>query len=235
MASGDYLVFLDGDDSFLPWALDVYATIADQWNPRMILGRLLWFEGSKREVKPEDAPSEIKILVYETLMRKDRTYRASASAMVIERRAFEDVRGWSDTIFPMDDIDIMVKLGYSGRSIQIWSPATTCYRVHASNTVHRVAWCIGGAHKLIHKEHTGEYPGGRSGRFERFAFIGGPVLFWVRKAFRTGFYSEGLRLFVAGWPMIMAAIANRFVAILRGRSPFQTVAFPVPTARPPVV
>ena len=37
LANGEYLVFLDGDDAFLPWALDVYERIVQAKKPKMIL------------------------------------------------------------------------------------------------------------------------------------------------------------------------------------------------------
>jgi len=42
-AKGDFLVFLDGDDLLLPWALDVYGEIADRKRPHIILSTMLWF------------------------------------------------------------------------------------------------------------------------------------------------------------------------------------------------
>src|ERR1700694_6355682 len=44
MATGEYFVFLDGDDVMLPWALDVYDQIADLKKPKVILSRMAWFE-----------------------------------------------------------------------------------------------------------------------------------------------------------------------------------------------
>ena len=39
LASGEYLVFLDGDDVLMPWALDVYDRIITARCPEFILGR----------------------------------------------------------------------------------------------------------------------------------------------------------------------------------------------------
>jgi glycosyltransferase involved in cell wall biosynthesis len=45
LATGEYLVFLDGDDALMPWALDVYGKIIAGRRPTVILGRRRWFEG----------------------------------------------------------------------------------------------------------------------------------------------------------------------------------------------
>src|SRR5438309_10887096 len=41
LASGDFLVFLDGDDVLMPWALIVYSGIIRLKYPRLILCRML--------------------------------------------------------------------------------------------------------------------------------------------------------------------------------------------------
>jgi glycosyltransferase involved in cell wall biosynthesis len=41
LASGEYLVFLDGDDVLMSWALDVYGRLITACCPKFILGRAL--------------------------------------------------------------------------------------------------------------------------------------------------------------------------------------------------
>ena len=45
MANGEYLVFLDGDDVLMPWALDVYDHLITARRPQIILGRAVQFHG----------------------------------------------------------------------------------------------------------------------------------------------------------------------------------------------
>jgi glycosyltransferase involved in cell wall biosynthesis len=223
LAKGDYLVFLDGDDLVLPWALDVYDRVVKARKPNLILSSLRWFKGPVPKVSIDDGLQEIQFVEYEAYMKKDRAYRASASAVVVERQTFNKAEGWTRDIFPMDDIDLMIKLGYSGRAIQIWSPQTKLYRVHGGNTVHQVHRMIDGLYKVIRKERSDQYPGGRACRFERRAIIGGVVFFWVKTAFRGTFYRKGLKLLASGWPMIFAAMLRRFALIIKGRRPFETI------------
>ncbi len=111
LATGEFLVFLDGDDAFLPWALDTYQCIADSKKPKIILCRLLFFEGLIPLPQFFEFGQEIQFVEYDALIRKDRTFRCSASAIVIEHRLFDAVGGWTQNFFPSETDDLMVKLG----------------------------------------------------------------------------------------------------------------------------
>lgn len=224
LASGDFLVFLDGDDLLLPWALNVYSRIIDLKDPKLILGRMLWFKEVFFSVKIGSPPLETRVVDYKVFMKKDREYRACASTLVVDRQSFNNVGRWTPDFFPMEDHDLVLKLGYSGRTIQIVSPKTTAYRVHALNTTHQIQRIIDQSFKLIQREKMGQYPGGRACRFERYAVIGGVIFCWLKRAFKLKFYEKGLKLLAAGWPMVFAAIFNRYIAVVRGRRPIEKLA-----------
>jgi glycosyltransferase involved in cell wall biosynthesis len=215
-ATGQYLVFLDGDDVMLPWALEVYESVVTLKEPKVILSSLHFFTGSAQD-SPLDEPHLVEYCEYQTLMEKDRPYRASASAIVVKRETFFAAGGWTEQIFPMEDLDLIVKLGYSGRTVQILSPATTCYRVHSANTVSQVRRCIGMLNSVIQRSKPAVYPGATLRPWSRYAFVGGPAWFWVKKGMRAGFYVEALRLFAYSWPMICAASWQRIGQRLQGR------------------
>ncbi len=222
-ARGEFLVFLDGDDLLLPWALHVYERIVKLKAPKLILSRMHWFKGtfSLSEVGPE--PHEVRFVEYEAFMKKDRPYRASASALVIDRMAFNQVNAWTKGIFPMDDHDLLLKLGFAGKTVHILSPPTAAYRVHTSNIVHQFDRMITGLSQLIEREKLGIYPGGRQRRVYRLAILGGLVLFVVKRGIRHRLYFETLKLFRAGWRMILFASFLRCLAFVQGKKPVETL------------
>ena len=228
LASGDFLVSLDGDDLMLPWALDVYHRIIDLKDPKLILCKMLYFTNTLSSVNIGNNPPEVRVVDYEAFMKKDRAYAASASAMVIERQSFHNVGGFSKEAWPIDDEDLVLKLGYSGRTIQIVQPPTTAYRIHSNNFSHQITHLIDGVHELIRREKLGKYPGGRTCRSERYVVIGGIVFYWVRRSFREGLYREWLKLLAVGWPMAMIAIFRRCLVVLRGRRPEETLTIEMP-------
>ncbi|HXO61015.1 MAG TPA: glycosyltransferase [Candidatus Acidoferrales bacterium] len=222
IAGGDYLVFLDGDDLLLPWALRTYKAVISATQAPILLGRLLFFEGAQRP-ESEEIPTEITFVEYENLIEKDRTYRASASATVVKRTTFHQVGGWTEGLFHLDDLDIMMKLGVSGRCVQILSPASTCYRVHEGNTVRQVSSFVPAMLTLIKKEKAGEYPGGARFRYKRYAFLGGPISFWIKRCLRARLYANANSLVIKGWVMAFAAAMRRFSVKLSSGVPPRTL------------
>jgi len=222
-AHGEFLVFLDGDDVLLPWALDAYRRILDSERPQIILSTMLWFEREAPKFS-ERMPEHVQVVAYETLLAKDRPYRASASALVINRDVFTKVQGWTNDAFPMDDLDALIKLFHSGRTVLVLGPPMVCYRIHAANSVHQVATCAAALRRIMKKETRGGYPGGQANRVQRYAFLGGPALFWVKKAYKSGLYGEALRLLASGWPMIFAAGLRKVGVSVKGRHAVQTIA-----------
>src|SRR5208282_5594334 len=201
LANGEYLVFLDGDDAFLPWALDVYERIVQAKKPKMILGRLWEFTGMLPALQPEDTPHEIRIAEYPDYLRKDRPSATSASVLVIDRQSFHGAQGWSREVWPANDLDFVLRVGVCGRTIKILAPPTTFYRFHAANTSKNIPPYIPSLCKIIHNERAGEYPGGERRSRERRAIIGRQVIFQAKRAATAGVYGASLKLLARGWTM----------------------------------
>ena len=221
-ASGPYLVFLDGDDLLLPWALEVYGGLLAVQDARIILSVLSFFSGSAKN-HHVDEPKTIEFCDYPRLIEKDRSYRASASAIVIEREMFFAAGGWTEQIFPMEDLDLIAKLGYCGRTIQILAPPTKKYRMHPGNTVGQVRACVGMLQCVIQRTKSGVYANPDHPKFQSYALVGGPAWFWVKRTFKAGYYVDGLKLLARSWVMILAGALRRLTEKLKPRSLVQSV------------
>lgn len=216
-ARGEYLIFLDGDDLFTPWALDVYEQLISERHPVTIVSGARWFSGSVPMLRRDDMPKKLEFVEYKSLMARDRQHGWLTGAFVVSRRAFHDVGGWSPGIFHLDLMDLAAKLGYSGNSILVCAPYTMLYRMHAANSIHFVPPFLRSVHLMISTERAGQYPGGRRKQFERCAFQGGMIAFWAKKALRAGLYGAALQLALRGRSMILAAVVRKSVVRLRGQ------------------
>jgi glycosyltransferase involved in cell wall biosynthesis len=217
LASGEYLVFLDGDDVLMPWALDFYDLLITARCPKFILGRAAIFHGKVPEVKTGDLPSNIQFVEYADFLVKDRPGLYNTSALVVNRSTFWSVGGWSQGIFYQDIQDLLTKLGVSEKMILVLAPGTVWYRMHSANAVHKVSPFIEGIYVLLAKARAGLYPGGRERWVGRSAWFGGLIFYWTKEAMRAGLYRDGLNLLASGWWMILFAVIRRGTARLVGR------------------
>lgn len=224
LSTGHYLVFHDGDDVFLPWALGVFEKIIQSRKPKLIFGAVWWFEGKLPTPQPGDTPREIQILEYEDYLRKDRSFSKSLSK-VIDRHTFDEVNGWPTDYQVLEDMDFILRLCACGRTVLILNPPTIFYRQHAVNSLKRrcLPPHILALYKLIGNERSGKYPGGRPRSFERKALIGGLVLFWGMDAAKAGLYWEATKFLAYGGTMALAAVTQRLGMILRGRQPCEII------------
>jgi glycosyltransferase involved in cell wall biosynthesis len=216
-ATGEYIAYLDGDDILKPWALATYEQIVRTFHARMILGCLTWFGQSPPQVSAQDFPTHITVVNYETLAQKDRTFRSSASALVMERTAFERVHGWTEGIAMMQDHDLLAKFAGVGPVIQILTPATVFYRSHQSNTYKNTERLIADSYNLLAAYKSGRENGARK-------LVGGPLMFVLKRAYAAGLYLQGLRLLAHTWHLVIAAAVARARVKLFGRLPSETLA-----------
>jgi len=104
------------------------------------------------------------------------------------------------------DIDFLLKAGIYGPVAILEHPPTVAYRIHGENLTFNISSTIHqGLLRIIRSERKGIYPGGSSRRFERYAFIGGSVFHWSKKAMLNRSPMLALHLILAGLPMLVAS------------------------------
>jgi glycosyltransferase involved in cell wall biosynthesis len=224
-ATGDFLVFPDGDDALMPWALDVYRQIIREHDPKVIVGKLRWVEKVIPDLHQDPWPVQIRLLKYKDFLSKDRSCELSASDLVVERITFRECGSWTPGTVPLEPIDVLAKLGVAGPAIQICSPETVAYRAHSANSIWNVRPFVSLAHQLLEKERHGEYPGGKDYLLKRRAWFGGQVFFWAKRGVQNGLYGPALRLIMDGYPMMLAAVQRRAMLRLTGRNCVRTEPF----------
>lgn len=224
LAAGDFLVFLDGDDVLLPWALEVYDAIVETRSARLVLATMRWFEGNAAAFSCVEVAQEICYVEYQDYLAKDRSFGASASAIVIERRAFEAASGWS-RLDVLEDQELLLRLGTLGPAVHVLSPRTVGHRQHTGQSVWRVPPFLDALGELIQQEAAGLYPGGPPRRGERLAVLGALAFFWSKRAVKAGLYMAAAKLVASTWALQLHAIILRARVAIAGRRRPQQLAF----------
>lgn len=223
LATGEYLVFLDGDDVLMPHALEVYGRLIAARSPKIIFGRSAKCYGKIPGAETDNSPCNIQFVEYANFLAKDRPCVFNTSTLVVDRSTFWSAGGWSPVIFYQDIQDLVTKLGASGKMILVLAPDTVWYRMHSTNAVNKIVPFIEGIYVLLAKARAGLYPGGRERWFERSAWFGGLIFYWMKTAMRAGLYQDGFILLARGWWMILFAVFRRSMAWLVGRKAIETL------------
>jgi glycosyltransferase involved in cell wall biosynthesis len=212
-ANGEYLAFLDSDDFFLPHTLATYDKIIRALNsPPVILGSMFYLWEGQNALPIASDVDAIEVLKYRDFLSKDVRIGLSQSRIVLQKSVFEEVaRAQGDTSRPyiMNDYRLMLLLGSYGPCVITKRPITVVFRQHEAQMTKKVEKIVEGVLELIRGVRGGPDSQGLSGQFIRYAYLGGPVLEWSEKAFRSHRTGIAFRLVMHGWPMLAAATIRK--------------------------
>ena len=208
LATSEYLVWLDSDDYFLPFALETYDQVIRYFDsPPFLLGNMIHKE-AKDEIDPALLkPEPIRAVRYANFLARNEP--VGTGVLIVRKTAFDEIGGLrkytTSKTFHSDDNNLMLKLGLHSPFIYIERPRTAVYRLHAENSVRNLKAMVDSIIALAQAEKRGEYPGGQKTR----TFIGRrAAAFAYGRCWRAGKYGLALSLVARTAPMVAAAIWN---------------------------
>lgn len=223
IAKGEYLVLLDSDDILMPWALETYDRLIQEFNqPGVVIGTLESFDGVEAP-PPARTPTEIVAWRFEDYLSKEARAWLSSSNIVVRKTIFDQVGFTRPELktFPVDTYHYVLMFGTSSPCALVKKPVTVAYRHHDGNAIRNVERMVKALDHLVEAERLGVYPGGRESRFSRYACIGSAAISWIRIALSHRLYSLALSGLAHTWPMVLAALARHVRKLFSARS--QTV------------
>jgi GT2 family glycosyltransferase len=157
---GTYLAFLDSDDLWFPWTLEVYRDVIHMHtNPSFIAGKPYSFSVQHELNKIIHSPVRTEQFA-DYLGSGDKWRWWGVSSFVIRRDIFIAARGFAEEWINGEDADLALRLGVAPRFVQITAPVTFAYRDHAVSAAKDLRRTFAGAWSNVCAERAGRYPGG---------------------------------------------------------------------------
>jgi glycosyltransferase involved in cell wall biosynthesis len=210
-ARGRYLVFLDSDDILLPWSLQCYSDVINQFHPLVISARTIEFQGEPPAPEEVDYQKPL-VNVYDDYLANAESYSfVGASCIVIEAGVFARSTGFATEMKAGEDYDLLLRVGVETPYAKIEAPVTVGYRVHADNVSKRVDRLVEGSANLLARESEGIYPGGPERAFDRITVIGRVVRPVILASLQRGRREDAWRLYRKSFWMHVRAMRIRFL------------------------
>lgn len=215
-ATGEYVAFLDDDDTWFPWTLETYAAVVRQHSrPAFITSNGTTFtqpqELNGLEAGPLDARHFKDYFAY--AVNPDRPGWLLPTGAVLRRDVAREIGGFDREFAYYEDEDMWLRAGVAPGFVRIASPLCWGYRSHALSISHRLQMRFENMHRLLGREEQSMYPGGAPRQAERREIVTHLARHLARRAANEGFASEGWKLYRRLFPWNLERSRWKFLSL----------------------
>jgi glycosyltransferase involved in cell wall biosynthesis len=199
-ARGNYTALLDSDDLWFPWTLDVFVrAIQEHRSPHILGGKFIEFtdEAELRTVREESYQTSWFV---DYIASCRYPYYVGSGTCVLHREALARTRFLEDRL-NAEDHDLILQMGTLPGFVHILAPVTLAWRRHRASETGDFASSASGAMRLLAREKSGVYPGGRERSRERHRILARHTRPTALACLRKGELKQGWELYRStfGW------------------------------------
>lgn len=200
-AQGAYVAFLDSDDQWFPWTLELFRRVIEREGSPFIMAGFGALPNDHWENGP-NALDKMTTQRYSNMLAacSGRTPPVGGTPSIcVQREALLQTGGFATGRMNGEDTDLWLRLGACPGFVRILAPPVFRQRFHAGSITRQMEPAVAGAWHLLQQERNHAYPGGRGYSRSRRRIICGTIRSVSRECLSHRLADEGFRLYWATW------------------------------------